>query len=471
MEHPLSRRKALHKACAGLAVAPFLQGIAARAADQSGRTPKRFVFVVRANGILPTELQPQGLESLVRPRGARLSQKKLITAPLKDHSLSRGLAPLEPWRHQVTVLQGLSGRMANESHGAGYGALGACRGAKGGAPPTTPTVDGLLSRSFNTPFAHLGLAMEEIGPQVVYTGLFAAAAKKPLPCYADPMTAYQDLFGSVVTDRQLKAAAAVDRNVLDFMVSDINRFRATLPGVEKEKLEHYLEGFRSLKAQGEKLRAMKKQLTAAAPDLTDDFRSDVEIERLKAHFQLATSALIGGLTQVVSIRADHLGLRLTGLGLGSKTVHQIGHMIEGEKGGSGGEKFDNGMGEFATRERIMNFHMQQIASMAKQLEAVPEEDGTMLDNTVILYLSDHGEKHHSNCFEWPMVALGTAGGALKAGQYIHVPGWGEGGHNTIAHAYVSLLQAAGIEQDQFGQPDLTLPSSIDQTGPLSAWVS
>ena len=70
-----------------------------------------------------------------------------------------------------------------------------------------------------------------------------------------------------------------------------------------------------------------------------------------------------------------------------------------------------------------------------------------------------------------MVALGTAGGALKAGQYIHVPGWGEDGHNTIAHAYVSLLQAAGIEQDQFGQPDLTLPSSIDQTGPLSAWMS
>ena len=158
-----SRRRALHNACAGLAVAPFLQGIAAQAALPESKRPKRFVFVVRANGILPTEIQPQGLESLVRARGARLSQPKQITRSLSEHSLSRGMSALEPWKNRVTVLQGLSGRMANESHGAGYGALGACRGAKGGAPPTSATVDGLLSRHLEAPFPHVGFSMENTG--------------------------------------------------------------------------------------------------------------------------------------------------------------------------------------------------------------------------------------------------------------------------------------------------------------------
>ena len=140
-------------------------------------------------------------------------------------------------------------------------------------------------------------------------------------------------------------------------------------------------------------------------------------------FQSPTASPTAPRASRSSIRADHLGMRLTGLGLGTKTVHHIGHMIEGKEGdqSGGGQDFANGMGEFATRELIMNYHMENVAKMAAKLQAVPEGDGTMLDNTVIVYLSDHGEKHHSNCYEWPMVALGNIGGKLKAGRYLHVP--------------------------------------------------
>ena len=95
----------------------------------------------------------------------------------------------------------------------------------------------------------------------------------------------------------------------------------------------------------------------------------------------------------------------------------------------------------------------------------------MLDNTLIVYLSDHGEKHHSNCYEWPMVTLGNIGGAFKAGHYVHFPGWGEPGHRTIGQFYTSLLQGAGVPARSFGQPDRSLPESIDQSGPLAEWMS
>ena len=149
-------------------------------------------------------------------------------------------------------------------------------------------------------------------------------------------------------------------------------------------------------------------------------------------------------------------------------------LLEGKDqkaGPGGGQDFASGMGEFATRELIMDYHMKHVATMAAKLQAVPEGDGTMLDNTLILYLSDHGEKHHSNCYEWPMVALGNIDRKLKAGHYVHVPGWGEAGHRTIANLYMSLLHAAGLPRDDFGQPDRTLPESIDQAGPLAEWMA
>lgn len=469
MEKPISRRQALRNLSAGsLAVAPFLQGIAARASDKTDKLPKRFVFVVRANGILPTEIQPETLPGLVVPRGAPLRQKKLRVESLAKHKLGKSLSALEPFKDRVSIFQGLSGRMANSDHGSRYGALGAYR--SGNLKPIFATVDGVLSQGLESPFRHLGFAMEKTGPQVVYPPLFAAGPGKPLPCYADPLTAYGDLFGGIISDEKLKAAVQVDKNLLDFMVGDIANFQRTLPKHEKDKLDHYLDGFEALRIRAKKLAAMEGQLKKAAPKLSDNFHSSIETERLDAHFELATSALIGGLTQVVAIRADHLGMRLTGLGLGAKTVHHIGHMIEGQSGGNGGEDFAGGMGEFETRRVIVNYHMKNIATMAKKLSQVPEGNGTMLDNTVILYLSDHGEKHHSNCYEWPMVALGNVDGLFKAGHYVHVPGWGNADHRTIAHLYRSLLKAADLPQDQFGQPDRTLPESIDQTGTLAEWM-
>ena len=74
---------------------------------------------------------------------------------------------------------------------------------------------------------------------------------------------------------------------------------------------------------------------------------------------------------------------------------------------------------------IRRFHFDLIARLAKKLESVPEGDGTMLDNTVIVYVSDGAEGHHSRCWEWPMVVLGNAGGKLKTGRYVDYPGYGQ----------------------------------------------
>ena len=380
------------------------------------------------------------------------------------------MAPLKALKKRVTLFQGLSGKMCRGSHNASFGALGAYASGTS-LPPRMETIDGALANALGGVFPHLGLEMSDFGASVTYPALSAAGPNKILPYYADPMLAYKDLFGTLATKGSAKVANDIDRNVLDFLVDDVKRFQRKLSTAEKEKLDHYLGGFKALQLRQKKLIGMKARLAKVATGLKKTYTSKVEIERLKAHFEITAAALIGGLTQVTAIRADNMRMRLEGLGLGSKTVHQMGHMIEGQKGGSGGGAFEDGKGEFATRAVVLKFHMQLIAELAAKLDAVREGDGTMLDNTVILYLSDHGDRHHSKFHEWPMIAVGNVAGKLKTGRYLQVPGYGSTGHRTIANLYLSLLHAAGHPRDTFGQKDLQLESSIDQTGPLAQWMA
>ena len=93
----------------------------------------------------------------------------------------------------------------------------------------------------------------------------------------------------------------------------------------------------------------------------------------------------------------------------------------------------------------------------------------MLDNTLIVYLSDAAEKHHGSCIEWPFVLLSGIAGKLRrtaGGRYLQYPGYGKPGHRTIACLYNSLLETAGRTRDVFGRFDLSLDED-QQKGPLS----
>jgi hypothetical protein len=105
-----------------------------------------------------------------------------------------------------------------------------------------------------------------------------------------------------------------------------------------------------------------------------------------------------------------------------------------------------------------------VARVAAKLKAVPEGDGTMLDNTLILYLSDAAEKHHGSCLEWPFLLLGGLAG--RGGRYLQYPGYGSAGHRTIGNLYSTLMHTIGKPQDTFGRLDSNLPTAI-QRGPLA----
>jgi len=98
-----------------------------------------------------------------------------------------------------------------------------------------------------------------------------------------------------------------------------------------------------------------------------------------------------------------------------------------------------------------------IAKMARDLAAVPEGDGSMLDHTAIVFMSDNGSTHHSTAKNWPMLVLGgSALGLRTGGRSIVYPSHGEAGNRRVSDVFTTLGCVAGYEGNAMifgGEPD------------------
>jgi hypothetical protein len=110
--------------------------------------------------------------------------------------------------------------------------------------------------------------------------------------------------------------------------------------------------------------------------------------------------------------------------------------------------------------------------MAKKLRAVPEGDGNMLDNTMIIFLSDSSDNHHGTGMEWPYLIIGGGGGKLKLpGRYLRYPKYGEKGCRTIGDWWTTILNAYGNPIKYYGNEDLVLKQNgCSHAGPLEELI-
>lgn len=456
---PVNRRDVLRGVTLGASaflLNPVLARIAAGSAgNAAAAAPRRVVFFVEANGLFPGHVQPVGLG---RPKNGA---DKLIDEPLAKYELPEPIAALAPFKDRLTIIQGLSGRSSEGGtggHSTNYGALGCYPGSKG---PMAQTIDAAMADALGGVVPHVGLGIHNKPDVNVHYSLSASAAGKPLPIQCRPELAYKALFGSVAGAGG-RQAFDLRTNLLDHMATDVRKAKASLAGDERERLDPYLEAFESLRDRQVKIDGIRDGLKRAAPPPPDKFTSAVETHRLEGQVDLAAAALIGGLTNTVTLTSGGGGqhyITFTGLGV-PIDGHAIGH-------GQG----VNGMDWAQCRLVIRKFHAQLIARLASKLQSVREGDGTVLDNTLIVYLSDSGESHHPRLQEWPVVLLGNLGGGLKAGgRYLEYPKYQSAGHRTLSNLYLSLLAAAGRPRDAFGTKDLGL-RDFDTGGPLADLVA
>ena len=452
------RREILRGLSLGSGAALFSPFLRALAADGSAALPKRFVFIVKSSGIDNANLVPADLPAYASKRDT------LVNVSLSDHSLPQIFKPFESMKHRLTILQGLSGNNLKGNHTSGFGTL-SCRNSE--LAPIGPSVDALLGMHHSTgPYPMFGFATNGVlrgqasvpSDAYVYPTMSAYQKGQAVAYQASPTKAFNELFGTAVLPAEkLKNESIIKRNVMDFLKDDANRIRQRLGADDREQFDGYINTFESLKLREQRKAVLKNKIKTFMPEYdADKYTKMQHMPRMEAQLEMGAAALIAGLTNVVSFRLDTLGSMYQDVGIGSMGLHAIGH------GGT-----SNGYTSVEMRRMIDAYHLKLIHDMAVKFDAISEGDGTMLDNTMIVYLSCAGGKHHGGSTDWPVVLVGGMAGKIKMGRYVAYPSYAQPGHQPLSMVYQSLMAASGMEiAETFGDTDPAL-QGLEIQGPLN----
>jgi hypothetical protein len=457
----INRREWLNGLAAGSAMlSPLAQSLMAQAAGAAQPpAPQRFVFVLFENGLRESEVQPQGV-----PMGTETTR----ICPLGPLTLpEKVIHPFAPFR--MTILQGLRGTHLNPNHGAGYGALSGLPQAPADKRRVrAESIDAALARVSPGlfPVVVLGINGGATETSTAY-GVSAWGQGKPIPIQCRPELAYESLFGASGTDQNDFLAR---KNLLDFVAGDLKHVRSGLGAVEREQLDYHLDALQSLSKRWGQLGTMKEdgKLAQHAPR---PFTKPPQLmpDVIAAQFDIASAALSAGLTNVVTITSGLGGLSPNYKGFSNMGQHSAGH---------GNPDPELGVRGTEIVRRAHQFMAERTVSLMRRLQSIPEAGGTMLDNTLVVFMSDSAERQHSHGTQWPVVLLGSLGGRLKTGQLVSYPmqakvvendygesreqGTGDPANPTLNRLFCTLLHAAGAPRENFN----LLTPGLDQNGPL-----
>ena len=82
-------------------------------ANASVGPPTRFIFVHKGNGLLPKAMVPTSFGGDLL---AKEKKKQAYEVELAEHELPAWMSPLENHKQNMTILQGLSGKMCTTGH-------------------------------------------------------------------------------------------------------------------------------------------------------------------------------------------------------------------------------------------------------------------------------------------------------------------------------------------------------------------
>jgi hypothetical protein len=421
----LSRRTLLRGMLGGAGIALALPPLEAFFDDNGlayaldGTFPKRFGLFFWGNGIIPERWIPQ-------TTGA-------------DWELTDQLAPLASVKDQVTVITGMEVKTGNPAaHISGPAGFLTGDGVFTVGDHDTfqhPSIDQLMAAAIggDTRFRSV-----EVGVEPGVRGLSYNGPNSLNPPESDPAVLFERLFGGgfrvpgeePIIDPKL----SIRRSILDSVLTDANQLRGRLGATDKARLDQHLSGVRDLELRIARLEEDPPNLAAcmrpAVPGALPDIEGRPQMSaRSRVMADLVTMAFACDLTRVLSFWYSH---PVSNVLYGQATAghHQLTHDEPGEQP--------------QLHEIVVNI-VSDFAALVEALRAVPEGDGTLLDNSAILATTDvsYGRTHQID--EYPILLAGTACGALRTGFHYR----SETQENT-SHIALSLLRAMDVPTASFG---------------------
>jgi hypothetical protein len=277
------------------------------------------------------------------------------------------------------------------------------------------------------------------GYSCVYTDTISwSAPNQPLPMIRDPRFAFDQLFGVGATREERQQRRQEDRSILDAITASATRLRNTLGPTDRARLEAYLHEVREVEKRIQRVEAqnttgMERELPGAPAGVPDSFS-----EHVKLMFDLQALAFAGDSTRVFSFKLGRDASSRAYPESGTKTgFHPASHH---------GEREDR----ILDFKKINDYHVSMVPYFLEKLKNTPDGDGTLLDNTLIIFGSPMGNSNVHNHKRCPLFLAGHAGGHLKGGLHLKAP---DG--TPMANVFLTLLHDLGVELESFGDSTAT----------------
>ena len=384
------------------------------------------------------------------------------SGPLNELSVT--LSPLEPVKKYITVLSNTELKNAypgtHATSNAAFLSAAKAKWTESSDYYLGTTVDQIAAQQMGqeTQLPSLELAMDlmevvgqcDNGYACVYqNNLSWSSPTTPLPCEAHPRVVFERLFGEGGSAAQRRAALGKRASLLDWVREDISRLQRQLGSSDRTKVTEYLDTVREVE------RRIQKAEAQAATNLLPDLDRPVGVpgayaDHARLMFDLQVLALQADITRVITFQLA----RETS----NRSYPEIGvadpHHPTSHHGGDP-EKV-------AKIVKINQFHVSLFAYFLEKLNSVSEGNGTLLDNSLVLYGSGMGNPNIHNHVDLPIVVAGGAAGKVKGGRHIK---YAE--PSPLANLHLTMLDAVGVKLDSFqdstGKID-TLYSPVELAG-------
>lgn len=370
-----------------------------------------------------------------------------------DYQFTETLKPLEPLRDQLTILGGLShpnGRKMG-GHDTGDSFLtGAYMHNK--YLRNTVSLDQIAAQAFHdqTRFSSLVLSTDGgVGEPTRSSTLSYDHKGRPIPALNQPQQIYDRFFGagdadSLAESRRLQSAAGM----LDRVLEDSRSLRRRLGKQDQEKFDEYLASVRQIE---ERVQRSQKWLEIPRPELRDEERDMLHLEAddqapllfIRTMYDLMYLAFRTDSTRVATYQVTNMADASSKAGKfpqleGFKdSLHTLAH---GWNKPEGAEKLG----------RWDRFMAEQFSYFLQRLASAQEENGSILDNSVVLYGSSNSQTHNNT--NYPLVLAGGRQLGLQHGQFRKFPA-----SVPLSNLFVTMLHRIGVDR----------PSFADSTGEIT----
>lgn len=460
----LNRRDFVQSSTAGLlglgamASIPSLQAGEQAAASVAPSSPSpHFIFLRNSNGTFPSFLTPVSLSDVDKRKE---EAKEALDLDLNKLDLQDWMELLNPYKKNMTLLQGMSAKMCTMGHATYQSPMAVCKAAERPDTIKRASVDVELGRMFPTPFEHVELTCADNKKGIV-TGFSSIGPKQPNFAFGSPRAAFENLFRAGSEKQEVRSDVQLENSMYSFLSKITQQKGENLGPIEGgQKIGNYVTSIDALTERNKKLQAMADRIRKFTPTLSAKAMGDdyTTVEQHDAFADIVVAAIGAGLSNSFTITLDNLGTKVSGILESDIGLHKIGH----------NETID-GVEALEVRKRIRHQHVKVIDKLVQGLKKIPESQGNMFDNTIIMYFPENGEKHHSGGSEEPFVIL--AGDNVKVnflGRYIRLPDYNQPGHKTLGNFYTTLLNCYGNPIKHYGDFDLGL--KIDQAGPIRQFM-